>query len=304
MSKHLICIYGPTAIGKTSLAIRLAQKFNTEIISFDSRQFYKEMSIGTAVPSQQELREAPHHFIQHKSIFDSYSVGDFEQEAIEKIQDLFAIKDILILVGGSGLYLNAILYGLDSIPNIPPEIREELNKTLEQKGIEYLQQLLKEKDPVTFERIDKSNPHRIIRALEVFTYTNKPFSSFLTKQNQNERFNTTIIKMNTDREYLYKTINKRVDCMIEKGLETEVSNLIGYKNKTPLNTIGYKEWFLFWEGEIQTKENVIELIKKNTRNYAKRQITWFNKYQNSFIFDPLKNELNDLYIYLQSKKLI
>lgn len=272
----LICVVGPTAIGKTSLAISLANYFSTEILSADSRQFYKEMSIGTAVPSSQELRAAKHHFIQHKNITELYSVGDFEKEALIKLTNLFSEKDMVILVGGSGLYIDAVTKGLNVFPKIEPNLREELNAILKEKGIHFLQNELKEVDPVYYSKVDLQNPHRLIRALEVYRSSGEPYSSFLNQPKQERPFQTIYIGLTADREYVYSRINKRVDLMIENGLLQEVESLASYKNYNALQTVGYRELFPFFEGEITLDEAISE-IKKNTRRFAKRQYTWFNK---------------------------
>ena len=272
----LICIVGPTAIGKTALSIEVAQAFNTEIISADSRQFYKEMKIGTAVPSPEELNAITHHFIQNKSIFNHFNVGDFEKEALQKLEELFKKKRVVVMVGGSGLYINAIVNGLDSFPKVPPYIREELNEELVTNGLETLQKELKEVDPTYFKTADIQNPHRIIRALEIIRSSGERYSSFL-KNNKNDRpFETQFIGLTADRDILYSRINDRVDYMIASGLLEEVKSLEKNKDLTALQTVGYRELFDFFSGNI-TQEKAIEEIKKNTRRFAKRQGTWFRK---------------------------
>lgn len=295
----LVCVVGPTAIGKTSLAISLANYFSTEILSADSRQFYKEMSIGTAVPSSQELRAAKHHFIQHKSITELYSVGDFEKEALIKLTNLFSEKDKVILVGGSGLYIDAVTKGLDVFPKIEPNLREELNAIFKEKGIHFLQNELKEVDPVYYTKVDLQNPHRLIRALEVYRSSGEPYSSFLNQPKQERPFQTIYLGLTADREYVYSRINKRVDLMIENGLLQEVENLASYKNYNALQTVGYRELFPFFEGEITLDEAISE-IKKNTRRFAKRQYTWFNKNSEIkwFDYDPPLNLITD---YIKQK---
>ena len=282
-NKSLIYIAGPTAIGKTKISIELAKKLNTEIISCDSRQFYKELKIGTAPPTQEELSEVKHHFIQNKSINKIYTVGDFEKEAINKINALFNSYDKLIMVGGSGLYADAIMFGLDKFPEIPKEIRDQVNLFYKTHGLIALQELLLEKDPKYYTRIDKNNYVRLIRALEVCIYSGKPYSSFLGKIKGNRKFISKMAIIDLPREKLYEKINKRVDFMIKKGLEKEVKNLFNYRKYPALNTVGYKELFPFFEGKIKFEEAINE-IKKNTRRYAKRQITWFKKYENAMYF--------------------
>ncbi|MGM0391092.1 MAG: tRNA (adenosine(37)-N6)-dimethylallyltransferase MiaA [Bacteroidota bacterium] len=285
MNKHyLISIVGPTAIGKTTLSIELARAFNTEILSSDSRQFYKEMKIGTAVPSEEELSAATHHFIQHKSVEDSYSVGDFEREALLKTQNLFKQKDILIVVGGSGLYVKSLLEGLDSFPEITPEIRTSLNKQFEKEGLEPLKLRLQELDPEIYEKTDTENPHRVIRALEICLGTGKPYSSFLNQPKQERPFQTISIGLTAPREEIYERINLRVDTMMAGGLLEEVKNLYPKRELNALNTVGYKELFAYLEGRYSLEEAVAE-IKKNTRRFAKRQLTWFRKDKNIHWFD-------------------
>lgn len=274
----LICIVGPTAIGKTALSIQLANAFKTEILSADSRQFYKEMKIGTAVPSTEELAAAPHHFIQNKSIFETYSVGDFEREALLKLEQLFQKHSVVVMVGGSGLYVDAVVNGLDVFPDVPSEIRETLNEELLAKGIEPLQQELKEKDPTYFQKVDLHNPHRVIRALEICRSTQKPYSSFLKKGTVNRPFNTVYIGLTAERETVYQRINKRVDIMVAEGLLAEVEALLPHKSLNALQTVGYRELFQYFEGNLSQQE-AIEEIKKNTRRFAKRQGTWFRKNQ-------------------------
>lgn len=272
----LICVVGATAIGKTSLAIKLAKAFSTEIISADSRQFFKEMSIGTAVPSEKELSAAPHHFIQNKSIFDEYSVGDFERDAIAFLNTYFKKNNLLVMVGGSGLYVDAVVKGLDTFPEVPSEIREQLNFELNEKGIETLQDELKKTDATYFEKVDLQNPHRLIRALEIYRATGKPYSSFLNKETINRDFETLFIGLSAERETVYNRINHRVDQMIEAGLIDEAKSLLPHKEKNALQTVGYRELFEYFDEKI-SKEDAISEIKKNTRRFAKRQNTWFKK---------------------------
>lgn len=276
---YLIVITGPTAIGKTVLAIEVAQHFKSDIISCDSRQFYKEMTIGTAVPSKEELAAVEHHFIQNKSIFESYSVGDFEREALQKLDELFLQNTIQVMVGGSGLYVDAVIRGFDDFPDIDPQIREELNIDLKTKGLPYLQEKLKQLDPVQYQKIALDNPQRVIRALEVCIGTGKPYSSFL-KQKQNVRnFVPIIIGLENEREKMYSRINKRVDLMMQNGLLEEAKSLYPYKHINALQTVGYRELFSYFDGEYDLNF-AVEEIKKNTRRFAKRQITWFKRTEN------------------------
>lgn len=284
MTKYLISIVGPTGIGKTALSIKLAQYFNTEIISADSRQFYSDMQIGTAAPTLSELIEAKHHFIHHKSIEDTYNVGAFEKDAIKKLDELFKIHDIVIMVGGSGLYVDAVTKGLDYFPEVDSSIREELNNKLEIEGLESLQLQLKELDIESYEKITIDNPHRLIRALEVCIGSGKPYSSFLNKDKGKRNFKTTTIGLTADREIIYDRINQRVDLMIEEGLLNEVQGLESKQHLNALNTVGYKELFKYLKGE-WTLEFAISEIKKNTRRFAKRQLTWFKKDKTILWFD-------------------
>ena len=272
--KNLICVLGPTAIGKTSLGIELAQHFNTEIISADSRQFFKEMEIGTAVPSPTELKQAPHHFIQHISVKDSYSVGQFEKDALKKLGELYQKHDVVIAVGGSGLYVKALVDGLDEFPEVPKSIREELNDCYQKQGIKPLQEELQKVDPEYYNKINAENPHRIIRGLEVYRASGQKFSSFLGQAKDKREFDSIKIGLTAPREIIYKRIEQRVDLMIENGLLEEAKKLYPYKDYNALNTVGYKELFQYFSGE-WTKEFAISEIKKNTRRFAKRQLTWF-----------------------------
>lgn len=282
--KLLISIVGPTAIGKTTLSIKLAQYFNTSIISCDSRQFYKEMQIGTAAPTTDELNAVKHYFIHNKSITNNYTVGQFELEAIDTINQLFLNNDIVIMVGGSGLYANAVIEGLDEFPDIKEEVRESLNLELKNNGLKSLQEKLKLLDPKSYKTIALDNPHRVIRALEVCIGTGLPYSSFLNKEKKERNFNVITIGLEAERALIYERINLRVDQMIKEGLLNEVQKLRPFKNLNALNTVGYKEIFKYYEGE-WTLDYAISEIKKNTRRFAKRQLTWFRKNKNALWFD-------------------
>ena len=290
MSKKplLICVVGATAIGKTTLSIALAKAFDTEIVSADSRQFYTSMNIGTAVPSTQELAAAPHHFIQHKSIFDTYSVGDFEREALLKLDTLFSEKSTAILVGGSGLYVDAVINGLDHFPDIDKQIRETLNTQLDNNGLEILQQELMSVDPLYFKTMDTENPRRVIRALEIYRATGKPYSSFLKAKAANRNFETLYIGLTAERSIIYERINKRVDLMMKAGLLKEAEQLYPHKDLNALQTVGYRELFQYLDGTL-ILEKAVEEIKKNTRRFAKRQGTWFRKNQHIHWFDYTSN---------------
>ena len=282
--KTLITIVGPTAVGKTSLSILIASYFNTEIISCDSRQFYKEMTIGTAVPEKEELAVVPHHFIQNRSVFEDYNVGAYERDALNVLGTLFKKHNTVVMVGGSGLYVKAVLEGLDDFPKIDPSIRLELKHVLETEGIIPLQDQLKKLDVTTYNTIDIENPQRVIRALEICIGTNLPYSSYTGKLKKKRKFNSIVIGLNGEREKIYERINRRVDLMVEKGLLDEAQKLFPNKELNALQTVGYKELFSFFEEKV-TKDEAIQEIKKNTRRFAKRQLTWFNKDASIYWFD-------------------
>ncbi len=293
-NKFLICIVGPTAIGKTALSIKIANHFSTEIISADSRQFYKEMNIGTAVPSSEELAAAPHHFIQNRSIFENYSVGDFERDAINLLDSLFEKHNVLVMVGGSGLYVDAVVKGLDKFPEVSSEIKEILKQEYNEFGIEPLQKELKEKDPKYYSKVDLQNHHRVIRALGVCRAQELPYSSFLKAESTQRNFKTIFIGLTAEREFVYNRINQRVDIMIEEGLIEEAKLLHQHKSLNALQTVGYKELFRYFEGDY-SKEQALEEIKKNTRRFAKRQGTWFRKNEAINWFDyqtPIPTVIN------------
>ena len=278
MKKKIIVIVGPTAIGKTEYSIRIAKKYRTEIISCDSRQFYKELKIGTAPPNDKQLKEVKHHFIHNLSIHDNYSAGAFEKDAIKKIQEIHKKKDNIILVGGSGLYVDAVCNGFNIIPTVSKEIRQDINLLYENKGIEWLKEKVKNIDPNSFTKQNYNNPQRLLRILEVYYQTKKPLSFFHNNKKKEREFIIQKIGLKIEREKLYDKINQRVDKMIKNGLVKEVTNLKQYKNINALQTVGYKEIIEFLENKISL-ENAIEKIKRNTRRFAKRQITWFKKDQ-------------------------
>ncbi|GEP50873.1 tRNA dimethylallyltransferase [Flavobacterium noncentrifugens] len=284
--KFLIVIIGPTAIGKTVLSIKIAQHFNCEIISCDSRQFFKEMTIGTAVPSEEELAAAPHHFIHNKSIFENYTVGDFEKEAILKLDFLFETNDYAVLVGGSGLYVDAVLKGFDDFPEIDHVVRNLVAKNYEQQGISYLQDELGKRDPDYFSVVAKENPQRLMRALEVCIGTGKPYSSFLNQKKSHRNFTPILIGLEAERQIIYDRINLRVDMMMNTGLLAEAEKLYPHRNLNALQTVGYRELFEYFDGNF-TLDFAIEEIKKNTRRFAKRQLTWFKRTENAKWFDYL-----------------
>lgn len=274
--KNLIVISGPTAVGKTEAAIKLALHFNTVVVSADSRQFYREMSIGTAKPSADELAAVKHYFIDSHSVTESFSVGDYEKQALQLLDNLFKEHDTVILAGGSGLYIKAVCEGFDELPVAPPEIRERLNKEFHEKGILCLQQKLQAADPEYYKQVDLNNPQRLIRALEVFETTGRPISSYRFASVNKRPFNCVKIGLNLPREVLYDRINRRVDLMIEQGLIEEAHALLPYRRLNALNTVGYAELFDYFDGKTD-QDTAISLIKQNTRRFAKRQLTWFRR---------------------------
>jgi tRNA dimethylallyltransferase len=293
--KYLITIVGPTAIGKTSLSIRLAKHFNCEIVSCDSRQFFKEMSIGTAVPSETELAEIKHHFIQNKSIFEDYTVGDYEKEAIKILDELFKINDYAVLVGGSGLYVDAVLKGFDSFPTIEKNIREGVNSNFEKYGIAYLQEQLQNLDPNYFDNLSienpqtLQNPQRMTRFVEVCIGSGQPYSTFLNQKQTERNFKPILIGLDADRKIIYDRINQRVDLMMQEGMLKEAENLYGNRKLNALQTVGYRELFQYFDNEI-TLDFAVEEIKKNTRRFSKRQLTWFKRLENVTWFDFMEEE--------------
>jgi tRNA dimethylallyltransferase len=296
-SPTLIVIAGPTAIGKTAAAIQLAQYFNTVILSADSRQFYREMSIGTAKPNTEELAAAQHYFINSHAITESFSVGDFEEQGLAFLDDLFKTHDVVILVGGSGLYIKAICEGFDNIPAANEGIREKLNTELEEKGLSYLQEKLKIADPDYYDEVDINNPQRVIRALEIFESTGKPFSSYRVANTNIRPFNIIKIALDMPRQELYNRINQRVDIMMEQGLLDEVRSLIPYRNLNALNTVGYSEIFDYLDKKIDL-DTAVEKIKQNTRRFAKRQLTWFRKDKDFHWIEANENLYENLLGYL------
>ena len=282
MNKTLITLSGPTASGKTALSIRIAKALGAEIFSCDSRQFYKEMSIGTAVPNESERMEVPHHFIQHKSIKSPYSVGQFEADAMEALTQYFADNDVAILVGGSGLYMQAVVEGIDKFPEVPEEIRTELGKRLEINGLEDLQNELQILDPNHYKKMDIQNPSRVLRSLGVSLVAGQPYSSFLGKDKQKRPFSVLSLSVDIPKKILYNRINGRVDEMIKTGLLQEAESLYPYRNLNALRTVGYQEVFDFFDNKIDL-DDAVTLIKQHTRHYAKRQMTWIRRKESNAI---------------------
>ncbi len=297
MQKYLIVIVGPTAIGKTDISIDIAQHFNSEIISADSRQFYKELCIGTAVPDNKQLQAIKHHFIHNKSVTEYYNAYLYERDVIFFLKSYFKKNNIAIMVGGSGMYINSVCNGIDLIPDTDPEIRNNLTNRLNNEGLESLRFELKRLDPVFYKTADLKNKQRILRALEVCIQTGKPFSSFRTNKKKTRDFNIIKIGLYMDRAILYDRINKRVDKMIENGLVDEVKNVEKHKNEYALKTVGYKELFSYFENKYNL-EKAVELIKRNTRHFARRQITWFGKDNETSWFMP--DELEKIIKYINT----
>ncbi|WP_343329678.1 tRNA (adenosine(37)-N6)-dimethylallyltransferase MiaA [Polaribacter staleyi] len=298
-NNYLITIVGPTAIGKTALSIQLANHFKSDIISCDSRQFYKEMTIGTAVPDADELAAAKHHFIQNRSIFEDYNVGSFERDTLTKLNELFKENPVQIMVGGSGLYVDAVLKGLDYFPEVDPKIREDLTLQLEKEGVEVLQEQLKLLDLETYNIIELQNPKRVMRALEVCIGSGIPYSTFKNKPKAPRNFTSIKIGLDADRAIIYNRINMRVDIMIDNGLLEEAKTLYPNKTLNALQTVGYRELFSYFDGDF-TKEFAISEIKKNTRRFAKRQGTWFKRDENTLWFD-YKTDINSIITKISDK---
>ena len=291
---------GPTAVGKTKISTLLAEKIGCPILSCDSRQFYKELNIGTDKPEKKIMEKIKHYFIDSLSLNQEYNVGKFEKDSINLLNILFKENKNIIMVGGSGLYINSICKGIDEMPKINIEIRKKLNKIYKKEGIEYFQNILKEKDPDFYKKVDKKNYQRLIRATEIIIQTKKPFSYFRKGKTKNRNFNIILIGIKDEKDNLHIKINERVDEMIKKGLIEEAQKLYVYRNKNSMQTIGYKEAFMYLDGEID-KQKCIEMIKRNTRRYSKRQMTWFNKMENikwfynteeKIICDYLFNQIN------------
>ena len=281
MKKRVFSIVGPTGIGKTRLAILAAQHLGTEILSCDARQFFKEMPIGTAAPDEDELAQARHHFIGNLSVADEYSIGQYETDALKKLEDLFQKYDDVVLAGGSGMYEKALTEGLNDLPQTDEENQKKLQEIYENQGIEALQKLLKEADEDYYNTVDRENPRRLARALDIIWQTGKTYSQNIVKPLDKRNFEVIRIGISADRETIYDRINRRVDIMMEKGLLKEAENLLPYRNQTALQTVGYTELFKYLDGE-WSLEFAISEIKKNSRRYAKRQLTWLRKLDNIY----------------------
>jgi len=291
MPKTLIILLGPTGVGKTDLSIDIAKYYNTDIISCDSRQIYKEMSIGTAVPDHQTLKAVKHHFIRSHSIHDYYNASKFEVEVLEKLDLLFQKSDIVIMTGGSMMYIDALCKGIDDLPEVDDELRQSLMGRMETEGIESLRNELRYHDPVYYNEVDLRNPKRILHALEICMMTGKPYSSFRVHQQKKRPFSIIKLGINRDREVLYNRINQRVDSMFDEGLENEAKKLFPFRHLNSLNTVGYRELFDYFEGKVTLKE-AVEKIKANSRKYARKQLTWFRRDPEITWFTPeMKNEI-------------
>jgi tRNA dimethylallyltransferase len=284
-NKLAIVIAGPTGVGKTEVAIRIAVEYNTGIISADSRQIYRELTTGTAAPGPAQLKKAPHHLLQHRSVKDYYNASMFEMEALAILDQIFSNSGKAVIAGGSGLYIQAICQGIDDIPTVDPGLREQLKTRLRTEGLERMRFELKKLDPVSYRDLDLNNPSRIMKALEISLMTGRPYSSFLTRKKKKRDFSILKIGLNLERDILYRRINDRVDKMMENGLLEEVNGLLPVRDRNALNTVGYKELFAYLDGDTTLGE-AVSLIKRNTRHYARRQITWFNRDPEIIWFDP------------------
>lgn len=298
MSNTLIAVLGPTASGKTDWAIQIARHFGAEILSCDSRQFYRELKIGVARPSEEELSQVKHHFIADRSIQHPLNAGEYEREALNLLEELFAKNSVQVVVGGSGLFARALFEGFDDIPEVDEKIRLELNEEFAQNGIEPLIQELEKVDPEHAKRVDQNNHQRVIRALEIYRQTGQPYSNFRTGEKAKRPFNIIKVAPDWEREALYDRINRRVDIMVAEGLEVEAKSVNDYRELSALQTVGYREWFQHFDGE-WSRDEAIEKIKQNSRNYAKRQLTWNRKEKDLLLYSP--DDFDALLDKLQSK---
>lgn len=274
--KTLVVLLGPTGVGKTELSLRLASQFAAPIVSSDSRQFYRELQIGTAAPTPEQLQRVKHYFIGNKSVVEKYSCGQYELDAMALLEELFKQHDVVFLVGGSMLYIDAVCNGIDDLPTVDPMVRDDLQRLRAERGDDYMREQLRLVDPVYYNKVDLKNTKRIVHALEVYMMTQQPFSSFHRMQKKERPFRILKVGINCEREQLYERINARVDEMMRLGLEQEVRGLIAYRHENALDTVGYKELFAYIDGEWE-RDFAVEKIKKNTRNYAKKQLAWFKK---------------------------
>ncbi|MBQ2415258.1 MAG: tRNA (adenosine(37)-N6)-dimethylallyltransferase MiaA [Alistipes sp.] len=297
-TKHLVVIAGPTGSGKTDLSIRVARYYHCPIISTDSRQFYRGIPIGTAQPTAEELQMAEHHFIADRELKDDFNSGAYETEALSRLEELFQKHDIVVAVGGSGLYIKALCEGMDDLPEVDPRLREELNTRCKAEGVEALAEELRRLDPDFYEVVDRKNPARVVRALEVCISTGKTYSSLRSGVKRQRPFNIIKIAVNMDREVLYERIDLRVDKMVQAGLYDEALKVYPLRELNALQTVGYREWFDHFDGKI-SREEAIELIKRNSRRYAKRQLTWFRADKDFEWFEP--SETEKILEYIDSK---
>lgn len=297
-TKHLVVIAGPTGSGKTDLSIRVAQYYHCPIISTDSRQFYRGIPIGTAQPTEDEQQKAEHHFIADRELKDNFNCGAYEAEALRRLKDLFLKHDVVIAVGGSGLYIKALCEGMDDLPEVDPSLREELKQRCYTEGVDAMAEELKRLDPDFYEIVDRKNPARVVRALEVCISTGKPYSTLRSGEKHQRAFNIIKIGVTMEREVLYERIDRRVDLMVQAGFEEEARKVYPLRELNALQTVGYREWFDHFDGKI-SREEAIELIKRNSRRYAKRQMTWFNRDSEIEWFNPAETE--KILEYIDSK---
>lgn len=285
MGKRLIVLLGPTGVGKTDLSIKIARHFQTSVISCDSRQIYREMRIGTAIPSAEQLAAVPHFFIHTLSVKDYFNSWQFEQQALEKIRELHHTAEVVLMAGGSMMYIDAVCKGIDDIPSIDPDLRMQLMERMEKEGLETIRSLLRKLDPVFYEQVDLNNAKRVLHAVEVCMMAGKPYSALRTNSPKEREFDILKIGLNREKSELYDRINKRVDRMLEEGLEEEAHSLYPLRHLNPLNTVGYKEFFEYFDGQIDYPE-AIRLIKRNSRRYAKKQLSWFRRDPDIHWFHP------------------
>jgi tRNA dimethylallyltransferase len=297
-NKYVIVITGPTGIGKTSLSIKLATYFNCSIVSADSRQIFKEIKIGTAAPAQEQLKQIPHYLVGTKSIFEYYSAYEYEQEALIIVKQLFESSNYVVLTGGSMMYIDAFCYGVDDLPTVDPELRQDLQRKFEREGLESIRRQLKLLDPEFYKQVDLKNPKRVIHALEICLMTGRPYSELRTNTKKQRPFQIIKIGLDIERSELHQRINQRVDQMIKEGLEQEAREFFKHKNLNSLNTVGYREFFTYFEGKI-TKEEAIELIKRNSRRYARKQLSWFRRDKEISWFNP--DKLDEVIKFVESK---